>query len=110
MAKKIVVHLATGERFQLWGQRIIKVTLIGREAAVFSWRGFVGTVNPTNVPEIANALEARKSHIRYDDSEGFVRSAPGADDTAELRRLAAGVAEDWTAKTTSARTDGTRSC
>jgi hypothetical protein len=70
MAKKIVIHLAADERFQLWGQRISKVTLTGREAAVFSWRGFVGTVNPTNVPEIANALEERKSYIRYDDATG----------------------------------------
>lgn len=70
MARKIVIHLATDERFQLWGQRISKVTLVGQHAAVFSWRGFVGTVNPANVPEIANALEARKSYIRYDDATG----------------------------------------
>jgi hypothetical protein len=74
MAKKIVVHLGTNERFQLWGQRISKVTLDGQQAAVFSWRGFVGTVNPANVPEIANALEARKAYIRYDDATGsYVR-------------------------------------
>lgn len=70
MAKKIVIHLATGERFQLWGQRISKVTLDGPHAALFSWRGFVGTVNPANVPEIANALEVRKSYLRYDDATG----------------------------------------
>lgn len=73
-AKKIVVRLAGEERFHLWGQRIVKVTLHGTTASVFSWRGFVGTVNPCNVPDIVNALEARKSHIRYDDeTESYVR-------------------------------------
>jgi hypothetical protein len=56
------VHLRTDERFYLWGKRIVRFTIDKEtgQALLYGWRGYVGTVDPDQVPEIHNALERRK--------------------------------------------------
>lgn len=70
MAKKIVINLNRDERFHLWGRRIVKVTLDGKWALLFGWDGFVGSVDPDNVPQVHNVIEARKTRIGWDEALG----------------------------------------
>lgn len=71
---KFAIHLGKAERFQFAGQRISRVTIDGKWAVLYSWRGYVGCVEPDNVPAVHNILEARKHYIRYDEAQGaYVR-------------------------------------
>jgi hypothetical protein len=54
------ITLGTEERFYIWGKRVVRLVVKDGLALMYGWTGYVGVVDPDQVPEIHNAIETRK--------------------------------------------------
>jgi hypothetical protein len=65
MTKSPKIHLGSDERFRVWGRLISKLvftegTTDDARVSMYAHDGFVGTAVIGNLPEVMNALNARK--------------------------------------------------